>query len=186
MPKIASSDDHYVVSTPDFAALLVPLLEQLRAEHETAYDCRGTTDDGKLGAFASLATDVGRALDITKEAVIRRLFDIRKLRRITTGLDFVDAVLIYFDIRLDDADLPIFPATVQTARAMIAVRYPRMPVSERNRLARQLHKFSRAYLDAAAPQETHDYVALELEKTHRRRARRAAREAAAQQELVAA
>lgn len=152
--EFVPSFDRYMVPTNELADIVIPVLNAMSARHERS----NTHHNEDAGPHAEILFRLSKYLGIEENSVPRRVYSIRVRETFTTGLDLADSFLLCIGKRLDEVDLPVFPANLETAREMVKSRFPRMPKKERNKLATSLHRFGHGYVEEAADDETLERV----------------------------
>lgn len=161
----AARNDSICVPTNALADALAPAIEAQRRRfiRENGYSVlpgetvaeaarRAVTWGTYTSPMASVINDVRRTLDVSEDAVYRRLWNIEARESASTGLRLAEAFLDAFDVPL--VDIPVLPRTLTGAREMVDAWMEDLSPLERGRFARTLWNFSMAYINESADPET--------------------------------
>lgn len=157
------SRNRTVVPATDLAAVIQPLIEELRKNQPPPANEFDVGD-----ALSALRTDVSRTIGISEGAVTRRLWGICNGDTLSIDADYADAILEALGTSIWLEDLPVFPSTLAAARDLTDI-HTDLSGFEHERFARSLYNFSMAFLEESAPDETRRRV------RHGRDRRRAAK-----------
>lgn len=179
----------YAIPTDQLAEVLIPLIERLDAGL-TCNDNRNQHLSQGNGAIELLGERIGPRIGVKPDAIKRRIYDIKERRSYTTNSELADALLCELGVNIGDTDIPTLAGNPDGALDMVECwadfNEPGMPTLERRKLAKTLHSFCHAYVKAAAPEGTAEYLREQADKKIKRREKEISEYLAEVREAVAA
>lgn len=147
-PKGGFGYGQFVVKATDCLPVVVAELELIKKDAADHYGNQLQEETGELMKLAARTARIyGKA---TEDSIVRRLYDIVRLRQITISAPLADALLLACGTTLASEAVPTLPTGIAAAKEMIrtAVEINEELVSEAEirRRASALLRFTRGYL----------------------------------------